>query len=536
MLTLRLVSIDGRPQHQPQERRLTAGRMTLGRGSENSWVLDDPTRALSKQHCQIVDHDGGYEVLDTSTNGVYVNDASAPLGRGHAAMLADGDTLRLGRYVFQVVVERADAALSQFDALFHDGHAAAPTRPIADPHWAAEPIQGRDAFGDDFGQADTPPPRGAGTEWGAQDWGAQGDGEDLLGGRKLPAWDEHSYQVDRSASENDAFRLPEVELDELLPDPEPEAPDPLVDGRAEAPPALADDLPPPEAPKAAGMIPDDWDLDPLDAAPIAAAPVSPPPKAPVRPTIPADDDLLAAPAEPPRPPPAAPPAAPPIAPPTAPLRPEAAPRVETTPAAGADRLLHAFLEGLDLPSLGVARGDDEETMRRAGRILREALAGLQDILDARRKVKGEFRIERTSFGAQDNNPLKFTPTIDGMLTRVLGKPEPGYMPGLTAVQEAVNDIRAHELAMVAGQQVALKSLIEKFDPARLKARLESSSFLDSLIPGARKARYWEVYEMMYGSIARDVADDFERAYSSAVAEAYEARLLELENEAKAVQD
>ena len=123
-----------------------------------------------------------------------------------------------------------------------------------------------------------------------------------------------------------------------------------------------------------------------------------------------------------------------------------------------------------------------------------------------------------------------------MLTRVLGKAEPGYMAGLAAVQEAVNDIRAHELAMLAGQQVALKSLIEKFDPGRLKGRLESSSFLDSLIPGARKARYWEVYEMMYGSIARDVADDFQRAYSTAVSDAYEARLLELENEVKSGRD
>lgn len=526
MLTLRLVTVEGRPQRPPEERHLTAGRMTLGRGSENNWVLEDPTRALSKQHCQIVDHDGGYELLDTSTNGVYVNDSPAPLGRGHAAMLSDGDTLRMGRYVFQVSVQRTDAALSQFDALFDDGHAAAPTRPVADPSWPVEPMRSRGDFDDGFGPADTPPPRGAGTEWGTQDWGGQGDGEDLLGGRKLPAWDEHSYQIDRSASENDAFRLPDVGLDDLLDDTTPVAPEPAADARPAAS-TLPDDEPiAPAAPQGGGMIPDDWDHDLLSDTGTPAAPIVQPVKATAQPSIPADEDFLATPVEPPRPKPAAQPRA------------EGTPRApDAAPGTDADRrLLLAFLEGLDLPSLAVAKGDEAETMRRVGHILREALAGLQDILDARRKVKGEFRIERTAFGAQDNNPLKFTPTIDGMLSRVLGKPEPGYMPGLTAVQEAVNDIRAHELAMVAGQQVALKSLIEKFDPARLKARLESSSFLDSLIPGARKARYWEVYEMMYGSIARDVADDFERAYSSAVAETYEARLLELENESKAARD
>lgn len=527
MLIIRLVSVDGRPQHPPEERRLTAGRMTLGRGPDNSWMLDDPTRALSKQHCQIVDHDGGYELLDTSTNGVYLNDASAPLGRGHAAMLADGDRLRLGRYVFEVVVERADAALSQFDALFNDSRPAAPvsTRPAPDPLWPDEPVRESHGFADEFEQPDRPPPRGAGTEWGTQDWGGPGEGEDLLGGRKLPAWDEQSYQMDRSASENDAFRLPEVGLDDLLPDPTPAEPAPLAPVRPAVTPIPDDELMPPVAAKGESTIPDDWDIEPLDAGPAigrSAAVPAEPPVPPLRPVIPdTEDDFLAAPVEPPRPAPT------PI--PVAPPRQEAA----TPPAAGADRLVRAFLEGAGVPALGGdGRPVDEETMRQAGRILREALSGLQDILGARRMVKGEFRVERTAFGAQDNNPLKFTPTTDAMLARVLGRPETGYMPGLAAVQEAVNDIRAHELAMLAGQQVALKSLIAKFDPARLKGRLESSSFLDSLIPGARKARYWEVYEMMYGSIARDVEEDFQRAYSTAVAEAYEARLLELENEVK----
>lgn len=525
MLILRLVSIEGRPQRPAEERRLTSGRMTLGRGSENSWVLDDPTRALSKQHCQIVDHDGGYEVLDTSTNGVYLNDGPAPLGRGHATMLADGDTLRLGRYVFQVAVERADAALSQFDALFDDGHAAAPARPAPDPLWPAEPMGGRD-FSDGFDQPDPPPPRGAGTEWGTQDWGGKGDGEDLLGGRKLPAWDERSYQIDRSASENDSFRLPEVGLDDLLPEP---AAAPVAPARPAHNPIPDDDPRPALVPKASGMIPDDWDFDTPDGGSAVATPVATPVTAPVHTPIPADDDFLAPP-EPPR--------QPAVAPPPPPIEAPSPPRadVQPPPAASADRLVQAFLEGVGAPALGNGRAMDEAAMRQAGRILREALVGLQDILGARRQVKGEFRVERTAFGPQDNNPLKFTATTDGMLTRVLGKPEPGYMAGLAAVQEAVNDIRAHELAMLAGQQVALKSLIEKFDPGRLKGRLESSSFLDSLIPGARKARYWEVYEMMYGSIARDVADDFQRAYSTAVSDAYEARLLELDNEVKAGRD
>ena len=74
-------------------------------------MLPDPQRYLSAHHARVQFRDGTYYLLDTSTNGVYINDGSAPLGRRNAYALRDGDRLRLGDYqlVVSLDTERAEA-------------------------------------------------------------------------------------------------------------------------------------------------------------------------------------------------------------------------------------------------------------------------------------------------------------------------------------------------------------------------------------------------------------------------------------------
>src|ERR1700689_1465960 len=56
----------------------------IGWGHDNDWVLPDPQRYLSAHHARVQFRDGTYYLLDTSTNGVYINDGSAPLGPRNA--------------------------------------------------------------------------------------------------------------------------------------------------------------------------------------------------------------------------------------------------------------------------------------------------------------------------------------------------------------------------------------------------------------------------------------------------------------------
>ena len=67
---------------------------TIGRASDNDWVLPDPQRYVSGHHARVRRRDGRYVLEDLSTNGVYVNGVKA-----HSAVLHDGDTLQIGDVV-----------------------------------------------------------------------------------------------------------------------------------------------------------------------------------------------------------------------------------------------------------------------------------------------------------------------------------------------------------------------------------------------------------------------------------------------------
>jgi type VI secretion system protein len=150
------------------------------------------------------------------------------------------------------------------------------------------------------------------------------------------------------------------------------------------------------------------------------------------------------------------------------------------------------------------------------------VGGLREVLTTRAMIKAEYRVEQTVIRSSNNNPLKFAMDVDQALAAMLGPPRQGYMPPTKAAQEGFKDMKAHELALMAGMQAAVQALFRQFDPEQLKQRLEKSgSVLDSLMPGAKKAKYWEVYEQQYKQITREMSEDVRGTFGRAFAEAYE---------------
>ena len=198
-----------------------------------------------------------------------------------------------------------------------------------------------------------------------------------------------------------------------------------------------------------------------------------------------------------------------------------------TQAAEDSALLRAFLEAAGLPPTSAEGENQVEMMRHVGELLREMVGGLVEVLAARSLIKGEYRLDRTQIGAANNNPLKLSPTVEGALALLVGPARPGYMAGVRAAKEGFRDIKAHELALVAGMQAAVSALLRQFDPEQLKNRLEEHSLLGSLMPAKRKAKYWEVYEQQYRQIAGDVSEDVSGVFGRAFARAYEEQIEKL---------
>jgi type VI secretion system protein len=92
---------------------------TIGRSLESDWVLPDGQRYISSRHASIDYRSGSYYIVDTSTNGVYVNDSEQPVGRGNPQRLFAGDRVRLGEYEITVELDEETSTSQQLADLNH---------------------------------------------------------------------------------------------------------------------------------------------------------------------------------------------------------------------------------------------------------------------------------------------------------------------------------------------------------------------------------------------------------------------------------
>jgi type VI secretion system protein ImpI/type VI secretion system protein len=92
-----------------------------------------------------------------------------------------------------------------------------------------------------------------------------------------------------------------------------------------------------------------------------------------------------------------------------------------------------------------------------------------------------------------------------------------------AIADALTDIRLHELATMAAMQAAVRALMERLDPAPLRAEGERGG---GMLAAQKRARAFEAFEKLHGEISRALADDFDSVFGKAFARAYEQALHE----------
>lgn len=101
-MTLRLIVEHSlHPQPRP-EMRHAGGDLSIGRGADCDWQIDDPDMFVSRRHCVISEEDGSYSVTDASRGGLFIDGADTPLGAGNSVALAPGMRLRMGDVVIRV--------------------------------------------------------------------------------------------------------------------------------------------------------------------------------------------------------------------------------------------------------------------------------------------------------------------------------------------------------------------------------------------------------------------------------------------------
>jgi len=470
-------------------RTLSRGTLSIGRAPGNDWVLPDPERQLSKTHCVIAAAGGHYLLTDLSTNGVFVNGSAERVPRNSEVELTDGDEIRLGEYVIMVAETAASAA---------------------DPPLAGyvPPVPGGLAHDDPFGGVGnlTPDPLGSDPL------------DDAFGGAARPGFVHPIAAPPPALRPEDPFDL----ADEAKRAPRIDPDDDLFRGITPAEswqgPSQPDNADAPVHVFAAPQPIATTNFDELDIDALLGDEPPGQPVAAVQPAVPNPPPVAggvsgAGAAAVPAPTPAAAPMPVPTAAGPGPL-----------PATDASRLLAAFLEGAGVTGISLGT-DPEAALRAAGEVFRTMVEGLRQVLISRAAVKNEFRVEQTMLRARDNNALKFSVTTEDAVAALLQPGRPGYMPPLQAAQEAFDDVRSHEMAVMAGVQTALVSLLKRFEPSALERRLQPGAL--DILPAARKARTWELFCDTYKEIAREAEDDFQSVFGREFARAYAAQVRKL---------
>jgi type VI secretion system protein ImpI len=194
-------------------------------------------------------------------------------------------------------------------------------------------------------------------------------------------------------------------------------------------------------------------------------------------------------------------------------------RRTAAPAGGDDVGLAGVLAGAGIEGVSVT----PELARNFGQILRVVVSGVMDVLQARQRIKEEFRMRTTSFKPKENNPLKFSANVDDALHNLLVKRNDAYFEPVRAFEDAFDDVRNHQMAMLAGVRAAFETMLAEFDPERLQAEFDRQP-RSALISMPAKLRYWELYREKVNGIVKDADTSFRELFGDEFARAYEAQL------------
>ena len=530
---------------------------TIGRVGGNDWVL--PDQFVSSRHAAIQYADGQFFVVDTnSSNGVFLNSPNFRLEQGRSYPLKSGDRLLIDPFEIHVSVIESDAPRSAAshspETLVQRSSAPPPATPVP-------------ASYDPFAVEDTP----------------------FVGTVPAPASREsireESLIPDSSDREEDAVD-PLVALG--LPNAPKAPPPPRVEDLARGSPLRSNFEPPRIIPSRAPPEPDEspeQDLEPIRAIPedynplaqtsferVAPKPAPPPPRRPppaARPEArrpepqarespqqkpaprPAPASPRAPAASPPAPPPQA--AAPrprpapspaasrptPRAPAAAPPPPQPAPRAPapraSTPAAApppAPAAAGAPGGELDFAALLSAAGLDgvavtPELAASFGSILKAVVDGLRDVLRSREELKDQFRLRITTYAPRENNPIKFSANTEDALHNLLVKRNPAYLGPVAAFEGAFDDLRIHQMAMLAGLRAGYEAMVAAFNPDGLEQKFERYAKPGGLLGGAAKQRYWDHYREEFKEMVGDADASFRTLFGQAFAEGYEEQARQL---------
>ena len=492
---LDLIALRCPPPDQPQSIKAQFGVAggVIGRSRNCALPLPDPSQQISRRHVEIRFRNGEFSLKVLSeTNGIQVNDTFVQPGA--AIPLADGDRILIGDYEFSSrLVSGATAAPDPFDALDLFGGSVA--SPSSNDYWALSASPGAPAQKRDVAEESLPTGK-------LHDAFSDLEKSSLVGFGKEAAPSSLS-DLDLDQLFSSLSGVPVVVPHSVRPDFDigAESTEVLRPGPAKQPPSLnsaVERQAPVARPNSARGADVFSALDDLTADHDSTVPWPALPRA--LGSVRAETVTVA-----------------PVAAPTRPL-------VVLPASPDAAALIRILGQSLGLEPGTLDESRPEATIKVAGEMLRLALEGVHRLLEMRAELKGELGVEdRTTIKKTENNPLKQTDSLADALGYLLDVRRHGnrlFMPPAKAVEDAIWDICAHEMALMAGMRSALLASLKLFSPEVVEGRIKKSGVLNSVLPTLYKSKLWDQFLAMYNSLEREAEDHFDKLLNHEFAKSY----------------
>jgi type VI secretion system FHA domain protein len=133
----------------------------------------------------------------------------------------------------------------------------------------------------------------------------------------------------------------------------------------------------------------------------------------------------------------------------------------------------------------------------------------------------------TLFRPKGNNPLKFSTDLEDALHNLFVKRNPAYLTPVDAFADAFDDLRDHQLAMLAGIRVAFEAMLAEFEPNHLQQEFERQLGKAGLALVPARLRYWDLYRDRVGEMTKDQEATFSRLFGDSFKRAYEEQFRQL---------
>lgn len=546
-LSLEIVSSNGQPLGPARRKVFGPEGGRIGRSPDCDWVLPNPY--ISRHHATIRWISGAYYIESTGENGVAIGTAQAMLPKLERRPLKHGDRLFIDEYEVVVALDNVvgdpallpvsspSAGAGAFPPADDDPFDLGPTRStraLVDPGESApEELDPLRRIGGGASPVVTAPRQEPGwnhTPGVSDHFAAPAPARSAPSASVIPDdWDKTTFGRKQASAAQEG---PAV------------AAAPPAPARPAGPAAVSGQTAFPAADRAA--IPDDWDKTNFSRKPAAgmspAAPAAPAPTPAGARGTPQGTRIMERPARASSAAAAAPAVQRPLPPsPTSaaatPARgpatrtPQAASAAARAPGAGAEAPAQADLApgGFDIAALLASAGVDPatlapETAASFGLVLRSVVQGVIDVLRARAEIKEQFRLSHTIVKTAENNPLKFAVNAEDALSSLLGKRNPAYLGAVDAFEDAFDDIRFHQLAMLAGMRAGFDHVMSRFDPQQLQENFDKRARRGGLLSMSSKSRYWEQFVEEFQELAGDREQAFRRLFAEEFAAAYEKQL------------